>query len=146
MPHPVRLLVCAAVILLGCGACAQLPPDYSPNYSYIPVSYPDRPGRVHYVLVPDACLTPDPTDNRLGAPRLPPGCANAYNLQRMADRQGDLVRGRPLGPAPASPSARAAQRYIYGTPGAYGAGVGRPGVPFTAPANETTQPIAASTH
>jgi hypothetical protein len=144
MSRPVSLPACLTAILLGCSACAQLPPDYSPNYHYIPV-VADGSGRVRYVLAPDACLTPDPTDNRLGAPRLPPGCANAYNLQRMADRQGDLVRGRPLGPAPASPAARAAQKYIYGTDGALGAGFGRPAGPSNAPANETTQPVTTTT-
>jgi hypothetical protein len=146
MLRRVCLRVCLTAILLATGACAQLPPDYSPNYSYIPVVSPDRPNRVHYVLAPDACLTPDLTDNRLGAPRLPPGCANAYNLQRMADRQGDLVRGRPLGPAPASPAARAAQKYIYGNDGALGAGFGKSEGPSGAPSNETAQPVTTTTH
>lgn len=146
MPRPVRLLACLTAILLGCGACAQLPPDYSPNYSYIPAYSPDRPDRVRYVLAPEACLAPDLTDNRLGAPRVPPGCANAYNLQGMADRQGDLVHGRQLGPAPASPSARAAQKYIYGSDGELGAGFGKPGISSSAPANETAQPVTTTTH
>ena len=146
MSRRVCLPVCLTAILLGCGACAQLPPDYSPHYSYIPVVSPDRPNRARYVLAPDACLTPDPTDNRMGTPRLPPGCANAYNLKRMADRQGDLVRGRPLGAAPAAPAARAAQKYIYGSDGTLGAGFGKSEGPSGPPANETMQPVTASTN
>jgi hypothetical protein len=57
----------------------------------------------------------DPTDTQLG-PRLPPGCANNANLLAMTEHKRDVVHGRKLGAAPASPSARAAQRYIYGTP------------------------------
>ena len=45
----------------------------------------------------------------------------------MAEREGDLLRGRRLGPAPAAPSARAAQKYIYGTEGSLGAGISDPG-------------------
>jgi type IV pilus biogenesis protein CpaD/CtpE len=44
----------------------------------------------------------------------PPGCANAYNLQRMVVQEDDLVYGRELDPAVAAPAARAAQRYIDG--------------------------------
>jgi hypothetical protein len=137
MPRLLHVRVCLAMALLGLAACARLPPDYSPHYSYIPVASPGRPDRVRYVLVPDACLVPDATDTLLG-PRLPPGCANAYNLERMAERQHDLVEGRQLGPAPALPSARAAQRYIYGPTGPLGAGVGTPGNPVTP--TSTTEP------
>src|SRR5215472_10923914 len=106
------LLGCPAIALLSLAACAELPPDYSPDYSYVPVvASPTHPGRVRYVLAPNACLTPDPTDWQLG-PRLPPGCANAANLLAMTEHKRDVVRGRKLGPAPAAPSARAAQRYI----------------------------------
>jgi hypothetical protein len=127
------------IMLLPLAGCAQLPPDYSPNYSYVPVVAPD--GRVRYVLAPDACLTPDPTDRQLG-PRLPPGCANAANLLAMADRKRDVVQGRKLGLAPAAPAARAAQRYIYGPRDSrepLGAGVGRPGLGI-APAGTTVEP------
>jgi len=83
------------------------------------------------VLVPRACLTPDGTEPQFLGPHLPPGCANAHNLQRMAERQSDLVRGRPLGAAPAAPTARAAQEYIYGTKGTLGGGLAR--LPGTIP-------------
>jgi len=118
-------LAVAASALAGCAAAPpypdpsvywgtfpQLPPDYSPDYASVPVV--TRNGRTRYVLVPRACLTADPTEPPFLGPHLPPGCANAHNLQRMAERQSDLVRGRPLGAAPAAPSARAAQEYIYG--------------------------------
>ena len=124
-------LAVAASALAGCAAAPpypdqtvywgtfpQQPPDYSPDYASVPVV--DRNGRTRYVLVPKACLTPDPTEPPFLGPHLPPGCANAHNLQRMAERQSDLVRGRPLGAAPAAPSARAAQEYIYGTKGTGG--------------------------
>jgi len=113
------------ILLLPLTACAQLPPDYSPNYAYVPVASPGRPDRVRYVLAPDACLMPDPTDKQLG-PRLPPGCANAANLLAMTERKHDLVEGRRLGAAPAAPAARAAQKYVYGSRETLGAGVGKP--------------------
>jgi hypothetical protein len=98
-------------------------PDYSPNYVRVPVYSTTQPHRiVGYRLVPEACLTPDPTDTQLG-PRLPPGCANNANLLAMTERKGDVVQGRELGPAPASPTARAAQTYIYGTPSVAGGSV-----------------------
>jgi len=118
-------LAVAASALAGCAAAPpypdstvywgtfpQQPPDYSPDYASVPVV--DRKGRTRYVLVPRACLTPDGTEPPFLGPHLPPGCANAHNLQRMAERQSDLVRGRPLGAAPAAPTVRAAQEYIYG--------------------------------
>lgn len=93
-----------------------VPPDYSPHYTHVGVISQD--GYEKRVLVPEACLTPDaqsPAD--IGPERVPPGCANNYNLQRMADRKRDLRHGRPLGPAPAAAAARAAQRYIDGRDG-----------------------------
>jgi hypothetical protein len=90
-----------------------VPPDYSPHYTKVGVLKPD--GREKKVLVPEACMTPDDQSVAdLGPERLPPGCANAYNLQRMAARKRDLTQGRPIGAAPAAPAARAAQRYIDG--------------------------------
>jgi hypothetical protein len=105
------------------GTFPEQPPDYSPHYASVPVVA--RNGRTRYVLVPEACLVPDPTEPPLLGPHLPPGCANAHNLQRMTERQSDLVRGRPLGAAPAAPTARAAQEYIYGTKGTLGGGLPR---------------------
>jgi hypothetical protein len=153
-------LAVAASALAGCAAAPpypepsvywgtfpQQPPDYSPDYASVPVV--DRRGRTRYVLVPKACLTPDATEPPFLGPHLPPGCANAHNLQRMAERQGDLVRGRPLGAAPAAPSARAAQEYIYGPKdgtksGPLGGGLARlPGT--TAPGTESATEKPAGT-
>jgi hypothetical protein len=125
-------------------ACApNFPPDYSPEYSYVEVESSHHPGRVHKVLVPDACVTPDPTAAIVNGPLLPPGCANAYNLQRMAEREHDLVKGRKLGRAPAAPSARAAEKYLNGAEqgplGASAAGTQPAGSPST-PQEEEVQP------
>jgi hypothetical protein len=110
-----RLKIFPMLALVGLAACAQVPPDYSPNYVRVPVeSWNGSASYVHYELVPEACLVPDPTDTGLGSPRLPPGCANNANLLHMVEHKRDLVEGRKLGAAPASPSARAAQKYIYG--------------------------------
>jgi hypothetical protein len=134
--------LCATAILLGTTGCAQLPPDHSPHYSYVAVPSPYRPDRPHYVLAPDACLVSDPTDQGYFGPRLPPGCANAHNLQQMAERERDLVHGRRLGAAPAGPSVRAAQQYLNGGEGPLGAGVVRPGIsaPAAAPSVEPQRP------
>jgi hypothetical protein len=100
----------------------MIPPDYSPGYVQVPVASPDHSGRVYHERVPEACLVPDPTDKGLGGNRLPPGCANNANLVAMAERKRDVTKGRKLGPAPAAPSARAAQKYIYGTPASSSSG------------------------
>lgn len=140
MPSKSAVYLCLALAtsaLAGCapplytetvywGAFPQQPPDYSPDYTRVPVVGPN--GRTRYVLVPKACLTPDSTEPQLMGPHLPPGCANAHNLQRMAESQSDLVNGRPLGEAPAAPTARAAQEYIYGPKGTSRGG----GLPRTA--------------
>jgi hypothetical protein len=128
----------SAIALLGLAACADLPPDYSPNFAQVPVASRDRVAR--YQLVPESCLVPDPTDTQLG-PRLPPGCANNANLLAMVEKKRDVVRGRKLGAAPAAPSARAAQRYIYGTRGQLGAGITQSN-PGGGPAAVTTEPAA----
>jgi hypothetical protein len=138
-------LTSLAIALLVPAACAELPPDYSPHFVQVPVVSPTRPDRVvRYELAPEACLVPDPTDAELG-PRLPPGCANNANLLVMAERKRDVVHGRKLGAAPAAPSARAAQRYIYGTRGQLGAGVGTPS-PGVAPAAVSTETAPTSTN
>lgn len=131
----------AAIAVLALAACADLPPDYSPNFAQVPVVSPDRV--VRYQLVPESCLVPDPTDTQL-APRLPPGCANNVNLLAMVEQKRDVVHGRKLGAAPAAPSARAAQRYIYGTRGQLGAAIGTSAPPVT-PAAVSTEPAAAPT-
>jgi hypothetical protein len=127
----------SALALLALAACADLPPDYSPNFAQVPVVSPDRVAR--HQLVPESCLIRDPTDTQLG-PRLPPGCANNANLIAMVEKKRDLVHGRKLGAAPAAPSARAAQRYIYGTRGHLGAGITQPSP--GGPAAVTTEPAA----
>lgn len=128
---------CLTVMPLVLAGCSPLlPPEYSPHYSYMP----STTSRQHYVLVPNACLTPDPTDTAIG-PHLPPGCANASNLEHMAERKRDLVEGRRLGPAPAATSARAAQRYLDGPTGQLGGAVGTPNI-TTAPTS-TTEPAGA---
>ena len=89
------------------------PPDYSPRYTH--VTTVNEQGRTKRVLVPEACLTPDERSAAdIGERRIPPGCANNFNLQRMTERKRDLTQGRPLGPAPAAPASRAAQKYIDG--------------------------------
>ncbi len=130
----------AALLVTGAAlqACAQIPPDYSPDYVHVPVMSRNHPDRVsHYELAPKACLTPDPTDTGLGGSRLPPGCANNANLLAMVERKKDVVKGRKLGAAPASPSARAAQKYIYGSQGTSGVGIDPSNQPATAPAPGT---------
>ncbi len=103
------------------------PPDYSPDYAYIKVVSND--GRERRVLVPEACLAPAaPSVTDDGPPRLPPGCANNFNLQRMVARKHDLTHARPISPAPAAPAARAAQSYIEGDKQALGGGVREPAV------------------
>jgi hypothetical protein len=131
-------VVGSAIALLALAACAELPPDYSPNFAQVPVVSPN--GAVRSGLVPESCLIRDPTDTQLG-PRLPPGCANNANLLAMVEKKRDLVHGRKLGAAPAAPSARAAQRYIYGTRGHLGAGITQAS-PGGGPAAVTTEPAA----
>jgi type IV pilus biogenesis protein CpaD/CtpE len=133
MSMSARFLRLAASLLAAAAlqACAQIPPDYSPDYVQAPVMSRSHPDRVsHYELVPKSCLVPDPTDTGLGASRLPPGCANNANLLAMVERKKDVVKGRKLGAAPASPSVRAAQKYIYGPDGTLGVGIN----PSTQPA------------
>ena len=135
MPRMSAVYLCLAAVALALVGCApplshqtvywgtfpEQPPDYSPDYTSVPVVAPN--GKTRWVLVPKACLVPDATEPPLLGPHLPPGCANAHNLQRMAERKSDLVHGRPLGAAPAAPTARAAQEYIYGTKGTLGGGL-----------------------
>jgi type IV pilus biogenesis protein CpaD/CtpE len=145
MSAPFLRLAASLLAAAALAACAQLPPDYSPDYVQVPVMSRNHPDRVsHYELVPKACLVADPTDTGLGGSRLPPGCANAANLLAMAERKKDVVKGRKLGAAPASPSARAAQTYIYGSQGNLGGG-GKPPSQSATPAgtsNETAAPPA----
>jgi hypothetical protein len=145
MSSPFLRLTGCALAALALSACA-MPPDYSPHYVQVPVVSPDRPHRaVRHELVPEACLVPDPTDTQLG-PRLPPGCANNANLLAMVERERDVVHGRKLGRALASPSARAAQKYIYGSRGTLGAGVNEQGPAPVAPATPSETVSAPVSH
>jgi hypothetical protein len=121
--------LCFATALFALAGCADIPPDHEATYSYYPVPAPTarHPDRVRYVLVPDSCQIPDPTAAVPTGLYLPPGCANDHNLLRMTERQQDIVKGRPLGRAPAAPTARAAQRYINGGDMPLGASAGKPG-------------------
>jgi len=110
-----------SLVLGGCLPHEPLP--YSPNYSRVTMvdELPPEPGAVRKakarrsaeattVVVPDACITPDVTEQPL---YLPPGCANNLNLQMMVEHPKDLGQGRQPGPAAAAPTVRAAQRYLY---------------------------------
>lgn len=74
--------------------------------------------KVRAVVATD-CLGPAPRFDRDNWPGddesrtrlLPPGCAAATVVQRMAVDQDDLLRGRPLPPGAAFPVARAIERY-----------------------------------
>jgi hypothetical protein len=109
-------------IAVGFHACSvNLPPDVSSDYVRIPIVSSKPPHRVRYVLVPEACLTHDQTAKEGLGKTLPPGCANAYNLLRMAERKGDVVKGQRLGKAYAVKTAKAAQKYLDGDTGTLGA-------------------------
>jgi type IV pilus biogenesis protein CpaD/CtpE len=107
----------AALALAGCQnqTVAQRDPlPYSPNYHVAKSAGPVRKGYDAQSgrLVPDACVTPDVTEDPM---YMPPGCANNVNLQMMVERESDLVQGRETGPAMAEPVVRAARRVIDGT-------------------------------
>lgn len=117
---------CLLVGLAGC--VSEMPQDYSPHYRYVATAG-DASGKgvAGSVLAPEACLGAPADTLKPGAdefmtivpsvgPHLPPGCANAYNLQRMVESRKDLIEGRQMGPAPAAPTVRAARRYLDGPP------------------------------
>lgn len=135
------------VALAGCVNSKPQPQDYAPGYSYVATNSSGSEKSVGgSVLAPNACLA-EPADGPSPAAtgmtivsdlgeHLPPGCANAYNLQRMAESQRDLVEGRKMGPAPGAPTARAARRYLYGDEAPIGgANEGPDDVPTTQPGN-----------
>lgn len=110
------LCMCLSLTVLpGCLPGDPTLPSVPAGYSSVPVGATPS-GRTRYAVVPDACLQ-EPDTERLGVDNaLPPlGCANGYNLQKMAERKSDLVNGRRIGSAPAGPSARAAANYLNGT-------------------------------
>lgn len=127
MSLPIDFRAVLALSLLTVSGCATAPRDHSPYYSFVPTSsyVGTGKGAGGSVLVPEACLgEPADTSPQLAetdfaaspalGPHLPPGCANAYNLQRMVESERDLIEGRSMGPARAAPSVRAANRYLYG--------------------------------
>lgn len=124
--------VAAFVGLSGFDDEPKMPPEYSPNYTYVDVEAPD--GRLKHVLVPDACMAEEEEEPmaKMGERRLPPGCANAFNLQRMVERRQDLVKGRAMGRAPVTPAARAAVRYQNGPEQAQAPLTTAPAQPLTA--------------
>ena len=92
-------LLCA--VLGGCATELDVP-AYESDYT-----------RQGATMVPTACLgqaEPGPNETL----RLPMGCANSLNLQRMAERSADLQQGRTMGPTLSAPLGRAAERYILG--------------------------------
>jgi hypothetical protein len=124
---PIAFRAVLALSLITIPGCAIAPRDHSSYFGFVPTnSYVGmEKGVGGSVLVPEACLgEPADTSPQLAetdfvvtpalGPHLPPGCANAYNLQRMVESERDLIEGRRLGPARAAPSVRAAHRYLYG--------------------------------
>src|SRR5262245_9444131 len=139
--HRVLLSSAGVALTLLAGGCVRYPPDYSSYYQSVPLGVSAGPGgRGRYALVPDACLSYGHDDVGPAGERLPAGCANAYNLMRMVEREQDLVRPRKLGPAPAAPAARAAQRYIDGTDGPIGGAAGTDA--GHGPATSQEEPVA----
>ncbi|GGE36015.1 hypothetical protein GCM10007276_11860 [Agaricicola taiwanensis] len=102
------VLAAIGLALAGCVSPDEFPP-YSPRYSYAEVPGPD--GRPVTTLMPDSCAWSAEAE-AFGV--LPPGCANAYNLQRMVESERDLVYGRRMGPAPAQSATRAQREYLEG--------------------------------
>ncbi|WP_274425118.1 hypothetical protein [Chelativorans sp. YIM 93263] len=126
MPTVNQFRAAAVLSLFVMAGCTNTPRDVSSNFAYMPSNNYMSTGKGvgQSVLVPEACLgapadqSPEPAETHMTVvpqlgPHLPPGCANAYNLQLMAEQKRDLIEGRALGAAPAAPSARAARRYIY---------------------------------
>lgn len=112
---PRLLFLLVAFTLAGCQSPAERDPlPYSPNYHVVQSPGAVTKGYENQTagrLVPDACVTPDVTEDPM---YLPPGCANNMNLLLMAERQNDLLQGRKTGPAMAAPVVRAAQNSING--------------------------------
>ncbi|MER9475320.1 hypothetical protein, partial [Mesorhizobium sp. M0520] len=112
MTSPIAFFcVVPALVLAGCASSPQQRQDYSPGYNYVSTDAGgSEKGVGGSVLAPDACLA-EPADDDNSAAKtnltivsgvgshLPPGCANAFNLQRMSESQRNLVEGRRMGPA-----------------------------------------------
>lgn len=125
-------IILALAVPSGCMTAVSEPKEYQHGYSYVQT---DRQGSEktigNPVLAPNACLDeppdsePSPSTTSMTVvsqvgPHLPVGCANAYNLQLMVERPGDLLAGRNMGAAPAALTTRAARRYIHGPDQALG--------------------------
>jgi hypothetical protein len=128
---PFRVGPAAALLAILAAACARAPAEYSPGYSYVAVDPQGDGAKRPGILLPDACIIEKREELKGWTwpvpeidPEIPPGCANAANLQQMAERESDLVEGRRLGAAPAAPTVRTAQKYIYGDEAPLGGAVG----------------------
>ncbi|RWO46129.1 MAG: hypothetical protein EOS11_08235 [Mesorhizobium sp.] len=141
-----RIALCSVLpvlLLVGCANGRQQPQEYSPGYSYVSTDTGgSQKGVGGSILAPNACLNQPVDDDRSAAAtnltivtgvgsHLPPGCANAYNLQRMAESQRDLVEGRRMGAAAVAPTANAARRYLNGEEAPIGGANGGPPTPQT---------------
>lgn len=101
-------LAVAALGLVGCQTGPERDPlPYSPHYHLVG----SHSAGTKPLMLSDACATPDVTSDAL---YLPPGCANAVNLQMMVERESDLAHGRRTGAAMAATVARPARRLIDG--------------------------------
>jgi hypothetical protein len=144
--------VVMATLLSGCYHSrefpdyGELPPDYSPRYTTMSIVTPS--GKEKRVIVPEACLTPEPdSEAEMGVSRIPPGCANNWNTLRMAERKGDVMRGRRMDKAPGATVSRAAQRYLDGraplgggVEGGYGSSTAAPEAATASPPTQATSP------
>lgn len=103
MKASVRTTICVVALSSMFGCTTMSESDYSARY----VSVIGPGGRIAYV--PSTCLAD--AKARPGG-YLPPGCANALNLQGMVVDQRDLLHGQEMGPAFVAPAAAAVERYL----------------------------------
>lgn len=103
-----RTLACVASLLM-LGGCATELDTADDSVDYLQLR--DDPSTGAARTVPAACTG---ADNIAGRARLPLGCANAVNLQRMVQDTRDLHQGQAMGPTLAAPVGRAAQQYLLG--------------------------------
>ena len=137
-----RTICLAAGLLSALGGCTSIPDYPTSQFSRVDLGSAGVPGNPpsRQVLWPDDCRSAAPPSELPVGGGLPPGCANAHNLLMMAEREDDLMRGRRLGPAAAAPSARAAQKYVYGSEGPLGAGIADSGgAGVSLPADERSE-------
>lgn len=101
-------IACAVCLPLLAGCATELDPA---NESADFLMLHDDPSSGAARSLPIACTG---ADVEAGKARLPMGCANALNLQRMVHSTDDLHRGQAMGPTLAAPLGRAAQQYLLG--------------------------------